>query len=1150
MTDSLGRAVKVFAAGLEPLATSIGRDEDSIIAFVETLGWTLPSVPPALKALSASLSTISELNTTIELRSSVHASGGSLDVDVADYVKLATAVFDLVTQLDGLSGSLGAQLPANFAAATDFVPQFVTRLFDRAVVNVLMSATKRAEGILRVAGVLEVVEEPAVPAAFQPAFIRYTIHWDRFGQLLSDPAALLRAAYGWGTPAFDARVIFDSIMHLSFALGGPADLDWPSPARVQALTGVLPPVDAVGPPNLIVPFIDHDVVEAGVTVLPLPGGAGLMPGIALGVFIDASLPPTLDLSGRISLRVDAQAELAASASIVLRPGIAPQVRLGLEGPSGPSPAAPKVGMTLIIGGSTPMTVFEAGGSKLDIGSIELGAGVGAHAKGVEPYVDVAINKGVLTLGIGASDGFLAKILPSGPIQTNFDLGVSWSSSGLRFTGSGALSVAIPLHVTLGPFDLENLYLVGSFSADAIVLETSVSGGAHLGPLQAVVDHIGLLTTVAMRRGNLGPVDLAIGFKAPTAVGLSVDAGVVKGGGFLSVDTARGEYEGALELALFEIVTIKAICIVNTKFPDGTPGFSLLIIMSVEFGTGIQLGFGFTLLGLGGLLGLNRSMRLDAIAEGVRTGSLDSIMFPKDVIANAPKIISDLRTYFPPKDGVFLIGPMVKLGWGTPTLASVSLGIIIEIPGNVAIVGIIKVAIPADDVALILLQVSFIGAMEFDRKRIWFFASLFGSRVVFLTIDGEMGLLMAYGDDANFVLTVGGFHPRFAPPPLPFPSPRRISISLLNTPVSRMTVEGYFAVTTNTVQFGARVDMMWGLDELNVRGSLSFDALFQFSPFRFEIEISASLSVNVFGAGLFSVRVNGELDGPSPWHVKGHGSISLLFWDIDVDFETTWGESQNSELPPVAVMPIVLAELDKVENWRAILPANAKLSVTVRTMDADEAALMLHPAGFLRVSERAIPLDLQLDKIGGQKPNDVRRLTLAVTGAGLQRQGDALERFAEAQFRNLSDADKLSQPAFTFEHSGVDVAAADALGTSSMVCRVVRYEEIIIDSNYKRFARKWRSLIFSLFDLHILGAAVAKCALSKAIKTQREPFEEKISVQTAGFVVALQANNTALAGATAVYSSAAAAHDFLAASVTADGSLAGTLHVIPQFEMAS
>ena len=51
-------------------------------------------------------------------------------------------------------------------------------------------------------------------------------------------------------------------------------------------------------------------------------------------------------------------------------------------------------------------------------------------------------------------------------------------------------------------------------------------------------------------------------------------------------------------------------------PDGSPGFSLLVIITAEFGAGIQLGFGFTLLGVGGLLGLNRTMRLDA-ADGGR-----------------------------------------------------------------------------------------------------------------------------------------------------------------------------------------------------------------------------------------------------------------------------------------------------------------------------------------------------------------------------------------------------------------------------------------------------------------------------------------------------------------------------------------------------
>src|SRR6185369_4075697 len=130
----------------------------------------------------------------------------------------------------------------------------------------------------------------------------------------------------------------------------------------------------------------------------------------------------------------------------------------------------------------------------------------------------------------------------------------------------------------------------------------------------------------------------------------------------------------------------------------------------------------------------------------------------------------------------------------------ALGVIIEIPGNIAILGVLKLALPADDVAVIKIQVNFAGAIGFDKSRLYFFAARYDSHVLFITIEGEMGVLFAFGDDANFVVSIGGFHPQFNPPPLPFPSPRRIAVSLLNTPVSRMRIEGYFAVTSNTVQF--------------------------------------------------------------------------------------------------------------------------------------------------------------------------------------------------------------------------------------------------------------------------------------------------------------------------------------------------------------
>jgi hypothetical protein len=174
------------------------------------------------------------------------------------------------------------------------------------------------------------------------------------------------------------------------------------------------------------------------------------------------------------------------------------------------------------------------------------------------------------------------------------------------------------------------------------------------------------------------------------------AGAVKGGGYLS-STRQTRVCRRTAAVARQIVTITAIGLIPT-LADGSQGFSLLLIITAEFATGIQLGFGFTLLGVGGLLGLNRTMRLEALAEGVKNGALSGIMFPRDVVANAPRIISDLRNFFPPEQGKFLIGPMVKLGWGTPTLVSLSLGIIIEIPGNIAIVGILRVALPADEAA--------------------------------------------------------------------------------------------------------------------------------------------------------------------------------------------------------------------------------------------------------------------------------------------------------------------------------------------------------------------------------------------------------------------------------------------------------------------
>jgi hypothetical protein len=624
--------------------------------------------------------------------------------------------------------------------------------------------------------------------------------------------------------------------------------------------------------------------------------------------------------------------------------------------------------------------------------------------------------------------------------------------------------------------------------------------------------------------------------------------VIKGGGYLYFDFDRGEYAGALELTFSGFISLKAIGLITTKMPDGSSTFSLLVIITAEFVPGFQLGYGFTLLGVGGLLGLNRTMRLQPLMEGVRTGAINGIMFPQDVIANAPRIISDLRTIFPPENGKFLIGPMAKIGWGTPTLISLALGIIIEIPGNIAIVGVLRLALPADQIAILVLQVNFAGAIEFDKKRIYFFAALFESRVLFITIEGEMGLLVAFGDDANFVITVGGFHPQFNPPPLPFPSPRRVAFDVINTPAYLIRVEGYFAVTTNTAQFGAKAQLRMGFDDFGIEGHIAFDALFRFSPFYFIIEISASVSLKAFGVGVFSIRLRFSLEGPTPWRAKGSGSISLFFFEISADFDETWGESRDTTLPPIQVMPLLKAEFEKLDNWNALLPEGNNLLVSLRKLDESPDNLVLHPVGTLRVSQKAVPLDLPIDQVGNQKPNDARRLTLKVAPNGLTRKADAIELFAPGQFEKLDDAARLSRPAFEPEHGGLELSAAGQdLASARMVKRNVRYEEIIIDTNYKRFVRRFFGFFGSLFTHFLAGNSVSKSVLSQHSKQQLQPFDEKIKVVPHAYVVAFQSSNKAFT-TSASFTSEASARAFLRSEVARDASLADSLHVIPGYEV--
>ncbi len=1127
--STFGSIVKTIAGALGEVVDDLGDPKTSpqqTLYFLRNLGWNVPED----KDFS---------NISLDFVSLASAINTELGKDSIDFLGLAAKTKDAISSIDRIGTSL------NLGGLGNFNKEFPKQLLDYAIIRYIGYEHPNINTFLLLTGVFdERYVDPAPPSRI--GYVKHEIKWGQLGKLLSDPRSI-PAVYGWGSGDFDFRLFMETIQYFFNSFDLPTmSYETDSPAA-----GLLKLVDH----SLLVPLVLRQDLQCGIEIYPLrpDDNAGNNWGLAIAPFFTGSTGTEIPIDDFLSviLRSDMKVDKTCGIEMRCLSGIKAFDANSASTTKGSFEAglALKSDDRILILGS-------AGASRVEVKEVSLKGGARTESgTDYEIYIEIELKDAsiVIKAGDNDSDSFINSLMSDRDLSINFSILVGYSyRRGVYFGGSGGLEVSIPVHQKIGPLEICGVIVAVKLTDDGkIPLELGTTLKGDLGALKATVENLGIRATFGFpdnSKGNLGPVNLDLGFKPPKGVGLSIDAGVIKGGGYLYFDYDKGEYAGALDLVIAGWINAKAIGLINTRMPDGSKGFSLLIIITAEFGTGLQLGYGFVLLGLGGLLGLNRTMNMDSLMQGICTNAIEGIMFPRDVVANAPRIISDLRSFFPPQQGEFLIGPMAKVGWGTPALIRISIGVIIEFPRpGITILGILKIALPEENSPLLVLQVNFIGRLEPDNKRLYFAACLFESHVLCFTIDGGMGLLMAWGDDANFLVSVGGFHPRYNPPPLPFPIPARIAIAVLNYSNARIRFMSYYAVTSNTVQFGSNNELYFGFSACNLSGHNTFDALIQFSPFHFIVQISGEISLKVFGMGLFSIGLHFSLEGPAPWRAAGSGEISFFFFSISVDFDITWGESHDTTLPPIKVLPILTAEFEKPENWSALVPAGNNLLVSLRKLDIASDGLVLHPLGTLQISQKAVPLDLTIDKVGNQKVEDGNKFRVDVITAGLTK-ADVKEMFAIAQFQEMDGARKLSQSAYQKINSGLAVSVdnADTISSSRMVKRVIRYETVIIDSNYKRFMTLFVNLYSSLFNHLLGGSAVSLSKLSRAQKQQYQPRNEKIVIKPENYVVAYCSTNT-MHSAEATFESEAVAEEFIRTLSQSDPATAAQMHVIPATE---
>ena len=520
-----------------------------------------------------------------------------------------------------------------------------------------------------------------------------------------------------------------------------------------------------------------------------------------------------------------------------------------------------------------------------------------------------------------------------------------------------------------------------------------------------------------------------GLLPPTGAGLEIDFGPVIGGGF--VDWRGGpteRYAGLLFLSIVDTLDVTAFGI-HEKTPQGRTSF--IAVLGVRFLPGIQLGYGFAITGVGGIVGINRRFDTDALRERLTSGAVGNVLFAPDPVVNAPIILGDLEALFPATDGVHVGGPTGRLSW--IELFHLDAGLLFEIATSddaYGMTGITKIALlgsahaDLDDVdeGLLHLQMDFAGFWDRPKQIIEFDAALVHSRVFYVWIlTGDAAFRLSWGERPYAMVTLGGFHPDFNPEPAQFPELARIGVAYdLDAGIRVwLRLEFYFAVTTNSIQTGALIEAGWKIGPVNATGWLAFDVLIQFSPFRFSISFSAGMRIRIGAINVAGVRVKGTLAGPGPITITGEFCIEILFFDI------CW--SATFELPPSAA-PILapLADLldllaNALSDSSSVSSGGTSSSGAALTADPrpDDTGAVLTPRGQLIWTQRIMPLDTEIQRFNGRVLDTGPRAFQVTAPAGVPT-SELRDHFTPGTFLERTKAQQLSQATFERLPAGLSV----------------------------------------------------------------------------------------------------------------------------------
>jgi hypothetical protein len=558
--------------------------------------------------------------------------------------------------------------------------------------------------------------------------------------------------------------------------------------------------------------------------------------------------------------------------------------------------------------------------------------------------------------------------------------------------------------------------------------------------------------------NLGSMHLTAAPVLPASFAINVEKeNVVSGGGMLSIIDEGRRYEGYLMLKIFDKVTINALAIVEFETQTGLRQFSLFALMGVEFKPGIELGMGFTLTGLGGLFAYNRSMNLNKLRAEVYKPGFENLFFPSDVTKNTRDIIKAIDQVYEVTDNQYVFGPSVKITWGKPKpMIELTAAVLVQIPTfSVAMAGVLKVMLPdiESKKKILDLKGNFVAIYDHAGQELSLDGSLVDSKFLVYTITGDIVVRVKWGTQKYFLFSAGGFHPGYTSLPTNVPiAMRRLGIVFSVSDEFKMTMSSYFAVTSNTAQFGAgvRVDAKLGDFRLILNGG--FDTLIYFNPYAYKVGIYLLGELKKDQRVLLALGLTANLTGPTPATLLT-GAVSFTLLNVPSTYNFTWNIDSNEwddvafnpDFSSINVMALVGDALSIV-NF-----ITGKKYKEFATLDDryDAAMAPLAPHKGIEISQDAVPFNVNIEKIGANELNEDFEINIgAIMLNGQELVAEVAQNdFARGVYQSLTTEQMLRLPSYETMNAGMSATLSNAVVFNQPAAAVsTNYQVFICDTD--------------------------------------------------------------------------------------------------------